>query len=1400
MTVSEIDFLKGQLKTCRDNLAALRARKADQGESSLDLGAEIEYAEKRVAQLEEQLARAEAAHDPALLGAYLDYVIESHRYVDLWGVMRGRHPVQMRLDEFYVPLHVEAEPEPTPADQRLMEREVEEMMARPDLSPDRKENLREQLRAQRLFRPELRLAKRIPLWEAVRENERLVILGAPGAGKTTFLRYLALRFSQAMKEGVAEVEDLGEVRLPIYIRVAEFATARQENPDLSLDDYLKGRFHPEEVGILDLPELLRRYLAEGRGLVLLDGLDEVIDPGERVQITRCIESFVAAHGSPRGEWFEGEETGFSAPPSREGSAAPGGNRFIVTSRITGYRAAPLTGGFALYTLRGLESGEIRPFLERWCLSAERARAPGFSEEVLWERVEWKIESLVWAMEVNPGLRRLATRPLMLVLLALTYRRGMRLPQRRIELYELATQTLLRNWQLAQDIPSVALVQESEAVRLLGPLAYWLRENRPSGLATEDEVEEVLRETLTRQSKSGEGSLQNEGVVEELKGWVCQHSGLFKEVAPGCYGFVHPTFEEYFAARELVTKPTLAAERLREHLHQPRWNEPILLAIGFISTDYPVFASDLVEGAVLAWGEKGAAFSPSPYEDVLHRDLLFAARCIADDIDIDPTLRYRIIHKLLNLYFDQDRSGRYTLLRERIIAALADLRDSEGEVDMVDILLSALEGDRPARSSAVRVLGCLDPTRPEVIPGLVAALKDEDWHVRYYAAEALGHLGVTRQEVVWGLMVALKDECGPVRDSAAEALGNMGCTASEVVWRLMAALKDDDKRVRASVYWALSNLGQTTPRVVHILLTALRVDDWLVRDSVIRALGRLGQARPEVMPVLLAALKDDNWRVRYRAIYALNDLNQAKPEVLQGLLDALRDEHEMVRASAAEALGDLGEASPQVLKALLTTLEDSGWRGCSAAARALGHLGRDSPQVMESLLAALRDGREAVRSAAARALGDLGVAKPEVVRALLVALEDEGRYVRYNAARSLSNLDQATPEVVQGLLRALGDKHEVVRDFATRALGRLGRTSPDVARALLTAVGDEKGALISSYPYIRYYATSALEGLGQVTPEVRQVLLSTLKSDGWRARSFAAQALGNSGQARPEVIHGLLAVLQDDDWRVRSAAAEALRGLGQASLEVVQALLGALKDHNWCVRSSAASALGELGQASPDVIRALLGVLADERQAVRASSARVLGDLGQATPEVISGLLIALREGNRYVRSSAARALSDLNQLTPEVIHGLLFAFKSTDKHVRFSVAEALARFKGARTEVIKALLTALTDRDKAVRSTAAEALGGLGRVTPEMAQALLVTLRDEGRYVRYYAAEALGNLGSIRGLRGAGRAWRIAIADGLCRALDDPRNEEQVYLKRGGCIYDFVYEALVKVVDSLSVE
>lgn len=506
------------------------------------------------------------------LAKYLAHLIERNTYLNPRGVMQTKRQVSLQLDEVYISLKAERE-------LSRAQRHARPPFA--DFGDDPEEWIGPGSRhARELFLREPR-TEQVELSAALRDHARAVVLGDPGAGKTTLLRFLALQFALAYRDHKPSAQDhegndYGPTRLPIFFRVADYADRFAKDKNLKLSQFLAAPFAnvaPEAAIAAVFNDALKR----GQAFLMLDGLDEVIDPGDRALIATEIEDFVA---------------GLDAR-----------NRVIVTSRLAGYRAAALGHSYQHFTLLDLERDQIAKFLHRWCHATERFQTKDATNEEIARNAQLEIDGILQAVDENPGVARLAVNPLLLTILALIHRNGARLPNRRVELYELATKTLLEDWQLARGIPTAKIVREHEAAQFLWPLAYWLHRERPRGLATEAEIKQQLARFLADKRKLAPDDAEIIEAVNDFLYRVRQHTGVIVERAPRQYGFMHLTFEEYFAARELVRRPDRLAKRIYELRHQPRWQEPILLAIGYVSEAYPDMPGELIRTAILAEGEE-----------------------------------------------------------------------------------------------------------------------------------------------------------------------------------------------------------------------------------------------------------------------------------------------------------------------------------------------------------------------------------------------------------------------------------------------------------------------------------------------------------------------------------------------------------------------------------------------------------------------------------------------------------------------------------------------------------------------------------------------------------------------------------------------------------------------------
>jgi len=492
---------------------------------------------------------------------YLAHLVDRYRYLDFKGMgVSDRVPLRLPLVEMYVPLKARVElPEGETWTRQLR-------LAGRKVSADEAEAIGP------------RLSEPTSVLDLLRQHDGLIILGDPGAGKTTFLKYLALRL--AMGEGAS----LGlAARLPVLLPLSAYASALVGR-DVPLDRFIAE--YDRDRGV-DLPigPMLDEALAQGGALLLLDGLDEVRDLAQRHLVVNRVVEFITFHRRK-------------------------GNKFVLTSRIVGYRQVrPTCEGLAECTLIDFSDEDITLFVEQWTGALERAargNTPVAASEAERERQE-----LLEAVGRNPGVRRLAANPLLLTVLALMKRQGVTLPERRVELYQKYIETLLKHWNLARglDRPPSRDLDVVETVRVLAPLALWMHEVSPGvGLVKREDVRRKLVDIYAGREIPGP-----EKATRQLLADVREHAGLLLERGLGEYGFIHLTFQEYLAAVAVALRGQRevgpVVEVLAAHVGDDNWHEVTLLTIGYMGI---VQQRDEAAGVVLhdliqaAPGEPGQA--------------------------------------------------------------------------------------------------------------------------------------------------------------------------------------------------------------------------------------------------------------------------------------------------------------------------------------------------------------------------------------------------------------------------------------------------------------------------------------------------------------------------------------------------------------------------------------------------------------------------------------------------------------------------------------------------------------------------------------------------------------------------------------------------------------------------
>ncbi len=462
-------------------------------------------------------AQAQPVQDPA---RYLKAVREETSHFDVQGLKFGdNRAYRFSIDEFYIPLTTSASA-------------VEKRGAAATSS--------------------------IPLQEALRAHRKLLVVGDPGAGKSTFLKRVAFQLCQDWTEGAP---------LPVRIEAAVLSTyiAQQHEQKRGPADPASPEWIPVFLGAQceeknrDLgADYFRARLKAGGCHVLIDGLDETPDEPSRQRLVKLI---------------------------REAAAAFDGCKFVVTSRPEGKAPIP---GFEEALIGDLEPEAIRAFL------AKLAKQLYPEDETRERTFRADLEA---AVNGRREIRKMTRNPVMLTALAVLQHNNVKLPEKRVDLYGSildwlskqrakpgrlpASDCLLRLRELALEMQNHEEGRQKQA-----PLA-WAGEKLAKRFASREVAERFLR---AEQSDSG---------IVVSRG---------RDIA-----YWHLTFQEYLAALEIggwedaeQYKLLLAGENAK--IYRPEWRETVLLYGGLLYNVGPPKVNALLRNVLDRMGGQPALAS------------------------------------------------------------------------------------------------------------------------------------------------------------------------------------------------------------------------------------------------------------------------------------------------------------------------------------------------------------------------------------------------------------------------------------------------------------------------------------------------------------------------------------------------------------------------------------------------------------------------------------------------------------------------------------------------------------------------------------------------------------------------------------------------------------------------
>ncbi|MFQ5616807.1 MAG: NACHT domain-containing protein, partial [Anaerolineales bacterium] len=368
----------------------------------------------------------------------------------------------------------------------------------------------------------LRDAKRIAGLRVVVQprGHRLFLLGKPGAGKTTFLKYLVHRSTQAEWD-----------KIPVFVTLKDWADS-----GLGVMAFITSQFE-----ICNFPHarpFVEYTLETGRAVLLFDGLDEVRqEGGQRDRTITALHDFCKTHHRTQA---------------------------VITCRVAASDYAFTE--FTYIEMADFNEAQVKTYARKW-FGPDTALAAQFLAEL--------------AKPENKGVADLGRSPLLLSLVCLTYNETLHIPQRRVELYEEALDALLKKWDASRKIRRDEIYQKLSLGRKRQMFARLAAESFEKGeiFFPQKRLARKIEAYLKNLPPADAGAAPDgEDVLQAIE----NRHGIFVQRARGLYTFAHLTFQEYYTARYIADNAHRGTlPRLMAHLTGDRWREVFLLTASLL---------------------------------------------------------------------------------------------------------------------------------------------------------------------------------------------------------------------------------------------------------------------------------------------------------------------------------------------------------------------------------------------------------------------------------------------------------------------------------------------------------------------------------------------------------------------------------------------------------------------------------------------------------------------------------------------------------------------------------------------------------------------------------------------------------------------------------------------------
>ena len=401
---------------------------------------------------------------------------------------------------------------------------------------------------------------RRPVFQWLQDHQDCVVLGEPGYGKSTLLRYIALSILQPETTSPNVLNPTYFSCLPVWISFARLTDAVRGS-HISVEDFFRDWLHQHSFD--DVYPLFQRAVHGKQVLLLLDGLDEATTESSGREALDRVVTFL--HSSDA--------------------------RIICTSRPRGYKALRLPGVWKSATLTPLSDEKIEMLATRWFSIVEASvGVDGQTDLNVSDHARTRAQAFLHAVQDNPKTLEIARSPLLCQVLIELFRFSHRLPEARVTAYQQIVELLLTRHPAAraqaggigQPVEQLGLKVADLKDILIG-LAWKLQAHERAGYLSKAQCEQSCMKYLVDDIYGlGLQKVQARRRAPEIIEQLITQYGVLVERAPDEINFVHLSIQEYLAAEWIVQQPPDDQIRwLSDIWANTTWRESLICWFGIL---------------------------------------------------------------------------------------------------------------------------------------------------------------------------------------------------------------------------------------------------------------------------------------------------------------------------------------------------------------------------------------------------------------------------------------------------------------------------------------------------------------------------------------------------------------------------------------------------------------------------------------------------------------------------------------------------------------------------------------------------------------------------------------------------------------------------------------------------